>query len=100
METVRLYEGYVVRDSIWVSVAKELKRVQEIRRTVEQQESQLIQELKKLSLGLNSRADGFIFTKSIRKGLVEYKNIPELMGVDLERYRKESTEAWKLEQVL
>ena len=100
METIRLYEGYVVRDSIWVSVAKELKRVQEIRRSVEQQEVQLIQELKNLSQGINSRADGFIFTRSVRKGLVDYKSIPELKGVDLEMYRKESTESWKLEQVL
>lgn len=100
MEIIRLYEGYTVRDALWVSVAKELRRLQEVRRSVEQQESQLMNELKKLSEGVNSRADGFIFTKSIRKGTIEYKDIPELKGIDLERYRKASIETWKLEQIL
>lgn len=34
---------------------------------------------------------------SIRPGSVEYSKIPQLQGVDLEPYRKESVQVYKLE---
>jgi predicted phage-related endonuclease len=34
------------------------------------------------------------FTRSLRKGNVDYSKIPELQGVDLNPYRKEPIEAW------
>jgi len=34
--------------------------------------------------------------KITRKGSIDYENIPELQGLDLEKYRKESSEYWKI----
>lgn len=39
---------------------------------------------------------GLKFTKQIRKGNVDYKTIPELKGVDLDKHRKKSTEYWRV----
>lgn len=50
-----------------------------------------------LSMGKNSKGSGISLKKSTRKGLVDYSKIPQLEGVDLEMYRKESTSTWKIE---
>lgn len=39
---------------------------------------------------------GLKITKSERKGNVDYKKIPELKGVDLEKYRGKSTTVWSV----
>lgn len=36
------------------------------------------------------------FTKSLRKGAVEYSKIPQLEGVDLEPFRKPCVESWRV----
>lgn len=36
-------------------------------------------------------------SKIVRKGSVNYKSIPELIGVDLEEYRKNPIETWRLD---
>ena len=61
------------------------------------QEQAEFEELKKELIKASGDADKTDFefltvTKSSRAGSVEYKNIPELKGVDLEKYRKPSTE--------
>jgi putative phage-type endonuclease len=37
--------------------------------------------------GIRSRCGGFKISVTSRKGTIDYKKVPELMGVDLERYR-------------
>lgn len=44
----------------------------------------------------DSSINGHKLTKVERKGSVNYKDIPELKGVDLESYRKASSSFWKL----
>lgn len=41
--------------------------------------------------------NGLKFTKSFRKGNIDYGKIPELRGVDLEQYRKGSTEMFRIQ---
>ena len=45
----------------------------------------------------NVRWDGVRVKMSKRKGLVDYSKVPELIGVDLEKYRRESSVSWKIE---
>ena len=52
--------------------------------------------LKSLSMGKNSHYNGLRYTLSTVRGLVDYKTIPELSGVNLDMYRKPSTERWAL----
>lgn len=98
--TINLYTDHIVRDAEWIEVAQTLRKVQEMRKNLETQESLLVGKLKALSLGENSRGGTFVFTKSFRKGSVEYAQIPQLQDVDLEVYRKKGVEVWKLDQIL
>lgn len=43
-----------------------------------------------------SEINGHKLTKIERKGSIDYKKVPELKGVDLEQYRKNSSEYWSL----
>lgn len=53
-------------------------------------------ELQEMAGSVPSKGGGFIFKKSIRKGNVIYKNIPEIKGVDLEIFRGTPIEMWRL----
>jgi len=44
----------------------------------------------------NSRGNGVTVSKTIRRGTVDYAQIPELQTVDLERYRKPSAPMWRI----
>lgn len=72
------------------------KRYVETKKIIDDTEK-ILEELKKELIAANGVADKTDFeyvtvTKASRVGSVEYKEIPELKGVDLEKYRKPSTE--------
>jgi putative phage-type endonuclease len=46
----------------------------------------------------NCIGGGLRLTKTTRKGAVNYKNIPELVGVDLEKYRGKTVIGWRLDK--
>lgn len=55
-------------------------------------------EVVEMSENQNSCGGGFFLRKSVRPGAVNYKNIPELKGIDLETFRKDPVEMWRLIQ--
>lgn len=54
------------------------------------------QALIELAGGKTTKGGGLSVIKVERKGSVDYGKIPELQGVDLERYRKKSTSYWSV----
>lgn len=46
--------------------------------------------------GRNLRVGDHQVTKTLRKGSVDYSAIPELSGVDLDKYRKAEIETWRI----
>jgi len=46
----------------------------------------------------NSIGSGVRVQRVLRMGSVDYKSVPELKDVDLEKYRKESIESWRITQ--
>lgn len=54
------------------------------------------QELISLADNHNSKGAGMRVTKSVRKGNVNFSNIPELKDVDLEKYRNEAITTWRI----
>lgn len=91
-----LYTNYKERDESWIQSAKDLAKAQLARKLAEQQEKKCAERLKELSQLLPSRGGGFVYDYIMRKGSVEYDRIPELKDVNLEIYRKDSVEVWKL----
>lgn len=53
-------------------------------------------ELIKLSGDQNCSGGGIKIMKSVIRGRISYDDIPELKGVDLDKYRKSSTTTWKI----
>lgn len=94
------YPDHKERDREWIEVAEECRRIQALRKGLEEQENELFCRLKELSEGMSSKGGGFIFTKIMRKGGVDYSKIINLEGMDLDPYRKEQVESWKLDQIV
>lgn len=68
--------------------------VQKSLREYEKRESELRSQLIRLADGMNSFGSGISVTKVVRMGNIDYKRIP--YDVDIEKYRNESTEYWKI----
>lgn len=95
-------QKYIERDDRqWTTLAQKYVDVTSQIKWLEAQEEGLRQELIKLSGGSNTKGGGIKIAKEVRRGSVEYKNIPtikEMKKSDLELYRKKPTEYWKITQ--
>lgn len=85
-----------MEDADFIEKAKKLLDLRHNRRLLEQQEDDLTKELIAKAGGLNVIGGGIQITKVLRKGLVDYGAIPEIKGIDLEKWRKESKESWRI----
>lgn len=90
-------------DDSWMQVSGQLKEILNEKQIlqiklkhIEQQEAKLKEILIASCDGKNCRGNGITLELRTRKGLVDYSLIPELKNVDLELYRKCSTEYWKV----
>jgi hypothetical protein len=54
------------------------------------------EELQKLATARRTYGCGTEVLRSLRRGAIDYSRIPELRGVDLERYRKKSVEVVRI----
>lgn len=85
-----------MNNALWLETAKNLYNLQLQRRSIEKQEELLAAQLKELSGNEEKQVDGIKYSYSLRIGSVDYAKIPELTGVDLNKYRKEPVKSWKL----
>lgn len=67
--------------------------------TLKKQREDIRLQLIELSKGKNIKSSRFKMSKKSVKGTIDYSIIPQLQGVDLESYRKESKEQWKFEEI-
>lgn len=73
----------------WSRAKDDLKKCEEI-------EKRMREELITASQSRNWKGFGVRVEKIIRKGSVDYSEIPDLIGVDLEKYRKPASESWRI----
>jgi len=84
-------------DNVELKVAaNELFRLKKQEKEIREQCKFLSEKLKEGVQNRTTRIGPYLFKKSIRKGGVDYKSIPELKGLDLDAYRKAETTAWSL----
>jgi lipopolysaccharide export LptBFGC system permease protein LptF len=91
-----LYANAIERSDVWIAKARELAHLKASIKQLEARELLISQQLKDLSQGVDSKGGGYVFSCSFRKGSVQYKNIPQLKGVNLEQFRGREIETWKL----
>lgn len=83
-------------DSEWINKATHYLLMKEKAKTIENTMDSLKKDLIQLSGNFNSQGAGLKLFRTVRKGNIDYSNIPELSGVDLEKYRKLSSESWRI----
>jgi len=81
----------------WVMKAKELYNLKQIIKDLEKKEKTLSFELQDLSQNQTTSYGNLRYSCDLVKGNVDYTIIPELKLVNLELYRKEPSQRWKLE---
>lgn len=90
-------KDFVLReDEFWLEIAENWKEVNFQLRKVKEREEELRRLLISMSKDCNSKGGGINLKKIFKKGSIDYKNISELEGIDLEKYRKEPIMFWKI----
>lgn len=83
-------------DEKWQETAQKWLAIRSQIEALECEEKKLRDALIEMADSQNAIGCGIRLTRSLRKGNVNYSQIPELINVDLERYRKEPIEVWRL----
>lgn len=86
-------------DANWASMANEWKRVRTEIKELEQKEESYRNALIHMANKQNAQGAGIRLQAVPRKGVVDYSKVPELKGIDLEPYRKETTQTFRLSEV-
>lgn len=90
-------DDYIQRDDdLWAQYASKWKTISMTLKELEEVEQDLRKQLIFLSGESNTRGVGISLCEIKRKGHIDYAQIPELKGVDLEKYRKASTTSWRI----
>jgi hypothetical protein len=88
MDKDYLYIG----DPRWAHLPERLKAL----KILQEEEKKIREELIHLADGQNCMGAGIKVAKLKRKGAVDYSKVPELQGINLEPYRKEMTDYWRI----
>lgn len=91
--------NYVKQNNIWDQKAEKLYEAQKLKSHYTELASKLSTELVELSGGQDSAGKSHVFHSHNRTGAIDYKLVPELKFVDLNKYRKEDIQVWKLENI-
>lgn len=83
-------------DKLVVDLVAEFSEVSDQIKALEIAKKDLLKEIIERCGERQSEINGHKLTKVERKGSVDYAKVPELNGVNLEQYRKPSSEHWKL----
>jgi hypothetical protein len=86
----------IKEDEFWSACAIEWLDLQKNLMQYEKRDRELRDMLVSMCRGQNSLGAGVRVSKMVRKGNIDYSAIPELQGIDLDRYRKEPIECWRI----
>ena len=89
-----------LEDKAWIRTADELFKVGRKRKRLDKKYKKLSKELQKRSDNQTTKKGRYKYRLIPRKGAIDYRQIPELEEVDLEGYRKDEVDTWKLEVVV
>jgi putative phage-type endonuclease len=82
----------------WKRLAMDWRKCQQQKRDIEIREKDLRSALVLMSSNENAKGWGLKLTKISKRGSVQYVKIPELQGVDLEKYRGTTSEYWRIDE--
>jgi putative phage-type endonuclease len=80
----------------WKGYAREYRKLNDQIKNLEEIKESYRKELLKLCGDQNCSGEGLRVMKTTMRGRVDYDAIPELQGIDVDKYRKNSTSSWKI----
>lgn len=83
-------------DGLWQEVSERWRSAKEHLSALEKTEKELRETLIHLAADKNCIGAGVKVLKTARRGSIDYREIPELSGVDLEQYRKANITCWRV----
>lgn len=83
-------------DLLWNRASEDYLKAKEGREHFEKKEKEARELLICMCEGQSSKGNGLSVSKIIRKGCVNYSNIPELEKVDLDKYRSAPIISWRI----
>lgn len=83
-------------DELWEQAAQSWLLIQKALDNLKAKEEELRETLICLSGKSNTIGCGVRVSRCVKKGNIDYKNIPELQNLDTEKYRKPMTEYWRI----
>ncbi len=90
-------KDYIEKEDFeWVNAANQWKTLKNDLKNLEIQEQSIRERLIRLAGPSNCKGAGIRLSKVLRKGNVDYQMIPELSGVDLNKYRKKTSESYRI----
>lgn len=90
-------DDYIIReDETWKECASKWMAVNSQIKALEAQEEKLRKQLVFLSGSSNAKGAGIYLCQIQRKGNIQYGDIPELKGVNLDLYRKPQSSNWRI----
>lgn len=88
---------YIERsDNIWERCASRWRSINDSIKELEKEEEEIRKQLIFLSGESNTKGAGISLCQVQRKGNVDYAKIPELKGINLDKYRKSSINSWRI----
>ena len=88
-------KDYILMDSPeWNNAAQEWKTIQQQIKELESRQKEVKDRLLTIASGRPSKGYNVTVSRTIKKGAIDYAKVPELDGVDLDAYRKDSREEW------
>jgi len=93
------FKDYVKQNNIWEKKAEKLYEIQKLKAHYTKLSRDLAEELVDLSGKQNCVGSKFVFHSYTRRGSVDYSSIPELKHINLDVFRKDDIQLWKLENV-
>jgi hypothetical protein len=89
-------DDYVKQDLQWQAYARELYLVKKEKRKLCYKEKELLQKLKSICGHRNAYFGPYRLKRCVSLGRVDYNSIPELLNVNLDDFRGEPQESWRL----
>lgn len=89
-------DDFIEQGDEWFNTAKKLYDVKQVKKAMCEEEKLLEKMLKSLSNDSNARCGEFRYTRSVGKGRVDYKSIPELLNRDLSEFTGDPIISWRL----
>lgn len=80
-------------------MAEQYTILKNLRKFYEEQEREALERIKEATKEKAYAGYKFVLSNLLRKGSIEYKNIPQLKEIDLEQYRGKNVITWRVSSV-